>query len=124
MRLHIELLAWFHVIWGVFIGLAGLSLGVLAVGSEAALTGPPALEAGGRAIAWLFAVAAASFVALAVINIAVGTALRRHRTAARVSALGLAVANLLVLPFGTALGVYTYWVLLNDDARSVFATRV
>jgi hypothetical protein len=30
------------------------------------------------------------------------------------------VPNLLVIPFGTALGVYTFWALLNDEARRVF----
>jgi hypothetical protein len=32
----------------------------------------------------------------------------------------LAVLNLFVLPFGTALAIYTFWVLLHDDARALF----
>ena len=34
--------------------------------------------------------------------------------------LGLAVVNLLVLPFGTALGGYALWVLLTNDGRRLF----
>jgi hypothetical protein len=34
--------------------------------------------------------------------------------------LGLAVVNLLVLPFGTALGIYAMWVLLPDAGRRLF----
>jgi hypothetical protein len=34
--------------------------------------------------------------------------------------LALAVANLLVLPFGTALGVYALWILLTDQGRRLF----
>ena len=32
----------------------------------------------------------------------------------------LAVLNLFVLPFGTALAIYTFWVLLHNDARALF----
>jgi len=42
------------------------------------------------------------------------------RPFARAAALGLAAPNLVIVPFGTALGVYTFWVLLNDDARRGF----
>ena len=28
--------------------------------------------------------------------------------------------NLFVLPFGTALAIYTFWVLLHNDARALF----
>src|SRR5690606_11304052 len=49
-----------------------------------------------------------------------GWGLRRGRGHARVAALVLAVPNLLLVPFGPALAVYTFWVLLNNDARQVF----
>jgi len=35
-------------------------------------------------------------------------------------ALGLAVGNMILLPFGTALGGYACWVLLNDEGRGLF----
>ena len=35
-------------------------------------------------------------------------------------ALGLAVGNLVLLPFGTALGAYACWVLLKDEGRRLF----
>ena len=34
--------------------------------------------------------------------------------------LALALVNLLVLPFGTAFGVYALWVLLRDAGRRMF----
>jgi hypothetical protein len=52
-------------------------------------------------------------------NAITGRALRQHRSWSRVSALTLGVINLLILPFGTALGVYTLWVLMHDDARNL-----
>ena len=36
----------------------------------------------------------------------------------RLAAMVLAVPNLFVLPFGTALGIYAMWVLLHDEART------
>ena len=38
----------------------------------------------------------------------------------RLVTLGLAVPNLFLLPFGTALGIYAFWVLLHNEARHFF----
>jgi hypothetical protein len=46
--------------------------------------------------------------------------LRRRQPLGRVFMLALALANLLVLPFGTALGIYALWVLLTNDGRRLF----
>ena len=40
---------------------------------------------------------------------------------ARVLVLILGALNLLNFPFGTVLGVYTFWVLLNEDIAKEFA---
>ena len=42
------------------------------------------------------------------------------RPSARLMALGLAVGNMILLPFGTALGGYACWVLLKDEGRRLF----
>ena len=46
--------------------------------------------------------------------------LRRRQPLGRVSMLGLAVVNVLVFPFGTALGGYALWVLLSNEGRRAF----
>jgi hypothetical protein len=38
--------------------------------------------------------------------------------------LALAIGNLLVLPFGTALGAYALWVLLRHDAYRLFEPQL
>jgi hypothetical protein len=48
------------------------------------------------------------------------TLLRKLRPLGRVLTLALALVNLLVLPFGTALGVYALWILLTDEGRRLF----
>ena len=38
----------------------------------------------------------------------------------RIAVLTLGVLNLFLLPFGTALGIYAFWVLLNNETRAAF----
>jgi len=63
-----------------------------------------------------------SLIALvwAILHIVVGRMLRKYRPSARLMTLGLAIGNLILLPFGTALGVYTLWALLKDEGRRLF----
>ena len=56
----------------------------------------------------------------AALHIIVGRMLKKLRPSARLMTLGLAVGNLILLPFGTALGVYALWVLLKDEGRRLF----
>ena len=49
-----------------------------------------------------------------------GALLRRRLAIGRQMSLALAVVNLLILPFGTALGVYALWILLTSDGRRLF----
>jgi hypothetical protein len=120
MRVHLDVLASLHGIWGVFGVLAGLSLWVLAVGTNAALLDLGSASGPERAATWLFIMTGGVFVLLGIMMIIVGRSLGRRQNAGRVAALALAVPNLIVVPFGTALGIYTFWVLLNDDARRDF----
>jgi hypothetical protein len=71
--------------------------------------------------AGVFALAGVGLLIWGLASAWAGAALRRFRPTARLVVLGLAVLNLLVLPFGTALGAYSLWVLLNDGARRLFA---
>ena len=53
-------------------------------------------------------------------NVWAGTALRRHQPRGRLAVLWLGALNLFVLPFGTALGIYAFWVLLHVETRRAF----
>lgn len=120
MRHHIDVLGLLHMVWGVFGVLAGVSLAILATGTYAALADGGALGGAPRAVIWLLSVAAAVMIACGAAWFVIGRRLRRVEARARHGAIALAIPNLLVIPFGTALGVYTFWVLLNNDARAVF----
>jgi hypothetical protein len=41
--------------------------------------------------------------------------LLKHQSWARIAAIVLGIVSLLHPPFGTALGIYTLWVLLSDQ---------
>ncbi len=120
MRLHVDVLGWLHFIWGVFGALVGTSLLVLALGTKTALFELGSTGAAPQAAVWLFVICGFILLGAGGVMMVVARGLTRRRPAGRVAALVLAIPNLVVLPFGTALGTYTFWVLLNDDARREF----
>lgn len=119
MARHIDFLGVLYVIWGALAALLGVAMFALAAGAAMITTAARADE-GMRVAAGLIAgtFALIGLVALAWGggNAATGRALRRRRPGGRVAALTLGVVNLLIVPFGTALGVYTLWVLLHEEA--------
>jgi hypothetical protein len=50
----------------------------------------------------------------------VATRLQSRDPLGRMIALGLALVDLLILPFGSALGIYALWVLLTNEGRRLF----
>jgi hypothetical protein len=120
MRSHVNLLGLLQLAWGGMALLLAASLLLLAAGAAAiarASEGDPVTAA---FTALLFIVFATALALGGYANAWVGRALRQHRPPGRTGALMLAVVNLFVLPFGTALAIYTFWVLLHNDARALF----
>ena len=122
MERHVRLLGILASIWGALATLVGLSMLLLAVGALA-LVGDPDAES----VSFAAGLIAAVFVSIgifsllwAMAHIWVATLLRRRSPLGRVVMLGLAVVNLLVFPFGTALGAYALWILLTNDGRRLF----
>ncbi|MCA8954422.1 MAG: hypothetical protein KDC87_00020 [Planctomycetes bacterium] len=60
-------------------------------------------------------------IALSLPGIAAGAGLLRRRGWARILAMVLGGLYLLNAPVGTALGIYTFWVLLDDDATRLLS---
>ena len=123
MKAHLHLLGILQLVWGGIGVLLGVSTLLLAIGALAIGVTP----AGDRMAA---GVTAAGFVVFAVALLAGGGAnawagreLRRERSRGRLAVLWLGVLNLFVLPFGTALGIYAFWVLMHNDTRVVFSSR-
>lgn len=49
-----------------------------------------------------------------------GVAILKHYQWGRILTLVVGFLHILNVPFGTFLGIYTLWVLLNDDTRRIF----
>lgn len=110
--------------WGIVFLLVALAGGALAAGALAISTGTspvqPASPMAARLTAVTLVVVSVLALLWAALHLWIGRALGAYRPWARLLALGLAVVNMVLLPFGTALGAYACWVLLKDDGRRVF----
>lgn len=121
-ELNVDVVGVLFIVWGLLTTLVGVSTLALGLGAVALIA---SASHGGSQMA--AGVAAALFTALAIIamtwgaaHVAIGVPLRRHVAWARLGALTLGSVDLLLLPFGTALGLYTLWVLLSEGAKSLF----
>lgn len=120
---HVDLVGVLFMVWGgltIVIGVSTLALGMAA----ASLISSAVDEGGGGFAAGL---TAATFTVLAVLailwgagHLAVGGMVRRRRHWSRLAALLLGSVDLLLLPYGTALGIYALWILLREDAKALF----
>jgi hypothetical protein len=54
----------------------------------------------------------------------VGIGLLKFRPWSRILGIALSAINLIHIPFGTLLGIYGLWVLLNKDAERLFEHRI
>ena len=123
MSSHIDLVGVLFLLWGLLTTLVGLSTLALGIGAIALVaSGTPG--GGGQFAA---GITAAAFTALALVailwgvaHIVVGVPLRRRRHWSRVAALVLGSVDLVLLPYGTALGCYALWVLLNEEGKKLF----
>ena len=113
-------------LWGALAMLAGVSLLFLAVGAFAQLLDPV-----GNAVGLAAGLTAGAFVLLGTfavlwgaLHVLAGKWLKQRKPTGRILLLALAVTNLLVLPFGTALGIYAIWVLLTNEGRRMFETAL
>lgn len=52
-----------------------------------------------------------------------GLGLLKHQPWARILVLVLGILNLINIPFGTILGIYTIWVLVQDETTKLFSPK-
>lgn len=124
MKRHVDFLATLYFTWGAIFALVAIAGFALAAGAAAIASSSGPVRFGSEMAARLTAVTITVISIIALIwgalHLFVGRTLRRLRPSARLMALGLAVGNLVLLPFGTALGAYACWVLLKDEGRQLF----
>ena len=122
MDRHATILAILTAIWGALAVLIGVSMLFLALGPVAILSAPQGDSVGFAAgfMAGVFALCGLFALAWGGAHLWAATLIRRRQGLGRLLGLGLALVNLLILPFGTALGIYALWVLLTNEGRRLF----
>jgi hypothetical protein len=119
---HVAFVGVLFIVWGLLTALVGVSTLMLGIGAVALLS--TAARGGSQVAAGVTAVAFTTLAILAIVwgvaHVLVGIPLRQRKSWARVVALLLGSVDLLLLPYGTALGLYTLWVLLNEKGRALF----
>lgn len=119
MTKHIELVGLLYLLAGAITVLVAATVFILGLGALSIASGEARVAAGVTAAT--FIIVALLLVLWAAVNAWLGRELRRGtRPLTRTIAFVVAVLHLFVLPFGTALGVYTMWVLLHPETRARF----
>jgi hypothetical protein len=120
---HLRLLSILQLVWAAIGLLLGVSTLLLALGAVAIGVSASGDRVAAGVTATAFGVFAAALIVGGVANAWAGAALQRREPNGRTAVLALSIVNLFVLPFGTALAIYAYWVLLHNDTRTMFEPR-
>jgi hypothetical protein len=124
LKRHADFLGVLYLAWGAIFALVGVAGLALAGGALAIARSGGPVSVGSEFAAGLTAVTLGLIASLALLfgllHLWIGAVMRRYHAWARLLALGLAVINLVLFPFGTALGGYACWVLLNDEGRALY----
>ena len=122
MKSHVDFLGTLFVVWGLLTVVVGVSTLALGIGAATLMTSSG--RNGSQVAAGVTAAVFTTLAFLAIIwgtaHVVVGVPLRRRTPWSRLIALLLGSVDLLLLPYGTALGVYAIWVLLTEDGKSLF----
>lgn len=127
MITHVKVLGVLNLVCGAFM-LIGAMLLALVLGGTAGIVGAAA-DAEDAAIAIpILGIAGSALsiflIALGLPNLIIGWGLLTFKSWARIAGIVLSAISLINIPFGTILGIYGLWVLLNKDTERLFDAPV
>jgi hypothetical protein len=117
---HVKVLGYLHIARGVIILLVGIAGFVV-------LTGIGVISGDSTAfgvLGLIGTIVLALMGLIAVPSVIAGIGLLMRKEWGRILALVVGILSLIDIPFGTALGVYTIWVLMDAGGRQVFENPV
>lgn len=117
MAQHVKILGWCFLIYHGLLLLLGIGLFLIVSGAGVLSGDRQAMLVTGAVGTFL----AALFLILSLPGLIAGVGLLRFRPWARILAIVLGALHLLSIPIGTALGIYTLWVLLHRQTEPLFA---
>jgi hypothetical protein len=126
MQQHIKILAILNIVYGGMVALAGVVV-LLVFGGLAGVAGmasDPDAMAGAGFLGVLGAVITGVLFIIAAPSIIAGIGLLKFQPWARILTIVLSALHLLSIPFGTALGIYGFWVLLKPESEALFRPRL
>ncbi len=116
MQTHVKILGWLYIVLGV--------LGILAAGIVVLVVAGGGLISGDRTaitVTTIVSLVIGGFLVLvSAPGIIAGIGLLSYQPWARILTLVLGILNLPGFPTGTALGVYTLYVLLDEETSHLF----
>jgi hypothetical protein len=125
MRDHVRILAYLHIGFGA-LGMVAAVIVLFVFGGIAGVVGasnpgdPQAWHVAMPIIGLIGLVICAIVLLLSLPGVIAGFGLLRFRPWARILTIILSALHLPGVPFGTALGVYGFWVLLKPETERMF----
>ena len=121
MESHVKVLGWLNVFFGVLGLIAALAIlgGSMAVASVLGLSGDEAMVPV-HIVALIGGALAVFTLLLSIHALLLGYGLLNLRPWARIFGFFFAAFALVHVPIGTALGLYTFWVLLKPQTELLF----
>jgi hypothetical protein len=118
MERHISIVAALHIglsIMGIFFGMVLL---VLVFATDIFIREPYAMSL----LSILIPVIVFFIFLLCILTIIGGIGLFVHKNWARILIMILSAIDLFNIPVGTAVGIYSFWVLVQEDTAKIFAS--
>ncbi len=126
MDTHVKVVAALNIALGA-LGLAAALIVLLVFGGAAGIVGLSDAGPEGGMAAGIIGLVGGGIVLLVLIvslpGLIAGIGLLSYKEWARILTIVLSVLNLLNIPFGTAIGIYSLWVLLSRDTTHLFAAQ-
>lgn len=124
MAQHVKILGILHIIFGALGVLAAITV-LMIFGGISAIVGLSDHSPDNAAAAPILGVIGGFVFFLVLVlslpGLVAGIGLIQYRRWARLTTIILSAFDLLSIPFGTALGVYGLWVMLNPETERLFA---
>ena len=116
METHVKVVGWLNIVLSILAIAAGLCVAVVVIGGGLISEDNTAITVTRIVGMVLLGIA----LVLAIPGLIAGIGLLRYKNWARILAIILGVLNLMNIPVGTAVGVYTLYVMLDDETSALF----
>ena len=122
MQTHVKVLAVIMIIFGVLGVLVALGLGMILGGTAAVagMSGEPDAAVGAGILGLTGTALTAIILVFSLPGLICGWGLLQLKPWARILGIVLCALNLINFPFGTVIGAYGLWVLLNAETARMF----